>query len=346
MSLINKGFTMSLFELAGSALQLASSIRGIEERQENVRGLSQTIAYVKKGVAMPFTLCHKVTQCASEYLTSGVIKGARHIPGVQSLIQSHCRGVSLRCASKCRKHASQLSTLIPKNDGMVSAVASYFSASTSQSALSPWFGANSPMTALGAFLIDKVVAPSLSAKLDAQLADAIFYPVVCKLHELAGQSIVKMGVDIAICSTINVAVGGVGLTGHIAQFQKATTIAQQATSATMIGVHAYVYGQPIMKGGKFVLQSCLKARQIKKIDAALDQLDLTPLIENIKGFNIPLVNQAARPLVKGVLIALIDSGLCGTIDFAALVGNKKKLNFWLSRQVEMLTVITSLIKQD
>ena len=94
------------------------------------------------------------------------------------------------------------------------------------------------------------------------------------------------------------------------------------------------------------MQSCLKARQIKKIDAALDDLDLTALKENVKGFNILLVNQAARPIVKGVLIALIDSGLCGTMDFAALVGNKKELNLWLSRQIKVLTVITSSIKQD
>jgi len=334
---------MSLSALINTGSDFITSVRQIHERAKSVECLTRTVRFVKKSISLSAELCTKVKRTASEKLTDGVIGTLNAIPG--KFYERRCQATALSCAKKCLKEASKLTALIPKDTGIVESI-SQASATLSNASSKPyfdsWLGKNSLGSSFLSYAVD-AAASAVAAKViktlspSEQLAEKVFYPLICQLNRKAAEQIAQIGVEVAACATVDFAVGGLGLTGHVVQIQEATSVVSQTTSAAIIGIHAYVYGKPVWKGSKLAMQCCLKARQIKKINQALDQIDLQPLIQKIAGLDIPYIDCAAKPLVKGVLIAMIDSGLLGTLDFAALCGNKKALNAWLMRSITLLT---------
>lgn len=344
-------FSVSLSSLVSTGQRFVSSVQQVNESKENVGELSKGVAQLKAIAAYPVTTYNAVAGYVSRQLTSGIAFTLGKIPGVNDFYEERCNAIALSCTKKCLSHASKLSTYIPKDNGIVQSFTDISSKVTNASSKS-WYDSylgSGPLASVAAAVTDYAVGSVVSnvaERYDPRkpLAKKLFLPLVYKLNQIAVAKVVNSGVNIAAFMALNYATGGLDFNAHLIAFQETTSLMNRSASAAKLGIHAYVYGKPLVQGAKFGIQSCLKRRQIKKIDEALSKIDLQPLIASLTRFsggNIPYIDQAAKPIAKAVIIALIDCGMLGSLDFAALVGNKKALNVWLARNIEVLIALTA-----
>ena len=144
------------------------------------------------------------------------------------------------------------------------------------------------------------------------LTNQVYYPLICKLQEIAAENTVQAGLDMGIDIGLSMAIGP----AIFNPISKAMGKANNVATALKVGFYTYVFGLPVYHGGKIAYQAYTINKQMAQIDKAIQNIDLKPLITKFNLQNLP--ESTARHIIKGIFLTAIETGLLtkafGNID--------------------------------
>lgn len=151
-----------------------------------------------------------------------------------------------------------------------------------------------------------------------KISDQLFEPIVTILQEKATEQRIKWGLNLAIDTGALWATGGLAIAGNLQNIQKVAVVADKLAVTANIGALTYVYGKPVLAGGKLVVQCCSIKMQMTRIEKAMGAIQLSPDLQKL-GIDLP--EPVAKQTVALLLMVCLESSSMTGLDLQALFGD-------------------------
>ncbi|MBS0637119.1 MAG: hypothetical protein JSS12_06385 [Verrucomicrobia bacterium] len=154
-----------------------------------------------------------------------------------------------------------------------------------------------------------------------QCAQSVFQPLISLIREKTIERGIKGCVGVALDTGVLWAAGGLGVLGHLDKVKQTVAVVEKVATCANLGVLAYVYGPPVVHGGKAVLQCCSFKSRMRAIENGLSDTALSA--------------PTKKTLAAALAIVLESGGLA----FAPSVDELLKDEQLLAAMVKIITAI-------